>query len=355
MPIESIPDWEMRIARHDACWEGEIIDRPVVWVVLDKLHPEYLPTRRTYGSQRERWLDAQGAAEIALANAMNHEYLGDALPSAYPFLGGEVFSAFFGCELEFTEDSAWSIPNLRDWSQISAVRFSEGSFYWKKIIEFTDAYLALGASRFYTGITDLHSGGDALAAFRDPMQLNLDLMDARDKVKDLLEYVNRTYQQVYTLFFHKLIAAGQPICTWMPVVSSKEWYVISNDFSCMVSSRVFDEVFLPGIAEECRLYDACIYHLDGPGAIRHLDSLLEIKELNAIQWVPGAGQGGPLDWIPLYQKCQAAGKGLQIATGVSDVSVLREHLKPEGVCLFLWDFDDRAHVEWFLKDIATWR
>ncbi len=48
---------------------------------------------------------------------------------------------------------------------------------------------------------------------------------------------------------------------------------------------MFEEVFLPGIIEECSFYERTIYHLAGPGALKHLDSLLEIKELDAIQWV----------------------------------------------------------------------
>ena len=34
--------------------------------------------------------------------------------------------------------------------------------------------------------------------------------------------------------------------------------------------------------------DAPIFPLDGPGAVRHVDALLEGEELDAIQWVPGA-------------------------------------------------------------------
>ena len=52
----------------------------------------------------------------------------------------------------------------------------------------------------------------------------------------------------------------------------------------MVSKETFDDLFLPGIRQECRHAEASLYHLDGPNALTHLDSLLEIPELDAIQW-----------------------------------------------------------------------
>jgi hypothetical protein len=45
--------------------------------------------------------------------------------------------------------------------------------------------------------------------------------------------------------------------------------------------------------------DRCLYHLDGPQALRYLDRLLEIPAVHAIQWVPGAGRDYWVDWISL--------------------------------------------------------
>jgi len=95
----------------------------------------------------------------------------------------------------------------------------------------------------------------------------------------------------------KLKAAGQPITSWTPLVSDGRYYIPSNDFSIMVSKAMYDDVFLPGIRRECQFLDHSIYHLDGPGALRHLDSLLAIPELDALQWVFGAGNEGFSRWV----------------------------------------------------------
>jgi hypothetical protein len=122
----------------------------------------------------------------------------------------------------------------------------------------------------------------------------------------------------------------------------------------MISKEMFDEIFLPGIAEECRFLEASLYHLDGPGALRHLDSLLEIKELNAIQWVPGAGHGRASDWMHVYKKCQAAGKGLQIGLDVDELDLFMENLRPEGLWLGIGGIQDRAHGDAVLKQLSRW-
>lgn len=46
--------------------------------------------------------------------------------------------------------------------------------------------------------------------------------------------------------------------------------------------------------------------------MHHLPALLEIEELNAIQWTPGVGepQGGSPKWYDLYKKILAGGKSV---------------------------------------------
>ncbi|MCX7935253.1 MAG: CBS domain-containing protein, partial [Planctomycetota bacterium] len=304
---------------------------------------------------RERWEDAEYVAELAVANVMNTDYLGDALPACWPNLGPDVFSAFLGTELEYGETTSWSKPILHDWRDAPKIRFSEDNYYWRKILEMTDALLAAGKNKFYTGITDIHPGGDAIAALRDPLQLNMDLIDSPAEVKRLLHYVNEVYFRVFDFFCDKLQGAGQAITSWPGIVSTRRWYVPSNDFSCMISKQMFDEFFLDGIAAECRHTAASVYHLDGPGALQHLDSLLAIPELNAIQWVPGAGHGGVKEWLSVYKKCQAAGKGLQIFLSVDEWEIIRKELRPEGLWLGIYGLRNAEEAETLLRQATRWR
>jgi hypothetical protein len=355
MPIEHIPDWERRIARQDAFWDRAVIDRPVVHMTLPKPRSEYpWPREKAYARERDRWMDTERLVESALACAINTEFLGDALPTAWPNLGPELFSAFFGMEMDYTAETSWGIPNLKDWSQADQLVLSKENFYWKKLLEVTDALLAAGRGKYYVGLTDFHPGGDAIAAFRDPMQLNLDILTNLEDIKRLLKRVNAAFFDVFDFCHDRLAAAGQAITSWPGIVSSRKWYVPSNDFSCMISKEVFDDLFLSGIAEECRRLESSIYHLDGPGALRHLDSLLEIKELSAIQWVYGAAGGVASDWLHVYRKCQAAGKGIQLHIGLYELECIVSNLRPEGVWMGV-AVRDRAQAEAVIKRVSAWK
>jgi hypothetical protein len=113
MPIDHVPDWEKRLDRQDAFWQCEIIDRPVVVMALPKARPVMpAPEPKDWPTLRDRWMDSEYHARRALAGAVNTEFYGDALPHAYPNLGPEVFSAFFGQEMEYGESTSWSEPKL---------------------------------------------------------------------------------------------------------------------------------------------------------------------------------------------------------------------------------------------------
>lgn len=354
MPIDHIDDWEKRIERHDAFWEREIIDRPLVHVTVTKDDAPPIPTRE-HASLRDRWLDAEFVAEKSLNAVERDHFLGDALPKAHPNLGPEVFSAYFGLEMEYGEKTSWSEPNLPDWSDVDSIQFSEDNVYWRKTLEMTQALLEIGENKFYTGFTDLHPGGDAIAAFRDPVNLNMDMIDHAEEVKALLDRITDDYINIYDRVYDILIRHRQAITTWFPICSTKKWYVPSNDFSCMISKEMFDDVFLPGIQRECQFHEASVYHLDGPDALRHLDSLLAIDELNAIQFVIGAGNGRPTEWFHVFKKIQDAGKGISLAIQPEELPAIMENLRPEGVFTFVSGVNTAEEGEAIVKAISKWR
>jgi hypothetical protein len=112
---------------------------------------------------------------------------------------------------------------------------------------------------------------------------------------------------------------------------------LQSDFSCLISKNMFDEYFLPFIAEQTEMVPRTIYHLDGPGAVRHLDSLLALPHLDGIQWIPGAGAKPAVEWIPLLQRIQQAGKLVYVYCDKTHVQKLVEELDPEGLMLVVED------------------
>ncbi len=77
--------------------------------------------------------------------------------------------------------------------------------------------------------------------------------------------------------------------SWTTVFSTKPFEMVQCDFSYMISPDQFDEFIKPTIVEQCKRIPRTIFHIDGPGVLNHLDSILSIEELDGIQWIPGAG------------------------------------------------------------------
>jgi hypothetical protein len=357
MAYELKPDYDVTEKRFEAFWQGEILDRALVNITLPKMQQKRVPVRE-YPDQETRWLDVDFRAEQRAAELENNEYLGEALPIAFPNMGPEIFSAWCGCPYGFGETTTWSEPCIIDWEKDGPDAVLDMNHpLFKKTVKFTRNLLDLGKGRFITGYTDFHPGGDHLAALRDPEVLAMDLIDHPGEVKAKLTESYRDFFRVFSFFYDILSSEGMPSTTWLPSIHPGKAYVPSNDFSCMVSTDMFREFFLEGIREECRFYDRSIYHLDGPGALRHLDDLLAIPELNAIQWVPGAGNEGFTKWIPVYKRIREAGKSIQVThIDIDELPVLFENFRPEGIWLSsISGIDSRETAENVLKRVSAWK
>ena len=82
----------------------------------------------------------------------------------------------------------------------------------------------------------------------------------------------------------------------------------------MIGQDAFRELVLDSLKEQTEKLDYVLYHLDGPGAVKHLDALMEIEGINALQWTPGdTGPDGTWEeWYGIYDKVVTAGKSLWI-------------------------------------------
>lgn len=87
----------------------------------------------------------------------------------------------------------------------------------------------------------------------------------------------------------------------------------------MISPDFYDEFVLPEMEKMCSTLDRTIYHLDGVGNLNHLDSVLSIKSLDAVQWVPGEGNPPQEEWPEVLEKIQAAGKNIQLLDGLDQL------------------------------------
>ena len=144
------------------------------------------------------------------------------------------------------------------------------------------------------------------------------------------------FQRIYGHFDALLKAARQPSVTWLGIPSFGRLHVPSCHFSSMISTRHFAEFSLPLARREMAGMTHNIYRVDGKGVAQHLAALLALPELHAIQWVQGLGKDWPiLQWVPLLQRVQAAGKSLVVDLPLDELEPFIQRMRPEGLFLCL--------------------
>ena len=143
------------------------------------------------------------------------------------------------------------------------------------------------------------------AAWRDPLQLCYDMVDQPDQVKRLAELATQDFERIYDHFDRMLKDAGQLSVSWMGIPSYGRMHIPSCDFSAMISPAFFQEFGLPILQREVKSMTHNIFHMDGKGVARHLEAILSVPEVHAVQWVQGVGKDyAIMQWVPFIKSCR---------------------------------------------------
>lgn len=314
-------------------WNKENHDRPLLALTAPDIAGR---SRTTFpppaGSFEEQWLDFNRVIARARTGIASTRYLGEAYPCLSPNLGPDILGAILGCELRFGAETSWAVHTSAELAQQSDLIFDENNCWWQRIYDLTTRTTADAAGEYIVGVTDLHTGLDALVSLYSPQNLCYDLVDRPVLVEKFIWQIFEVFKEVYERLYAIVSLNQQGASTnWMNVFHPGRWYVTSCDFICMLSPADFRRFVLPELTAELDFLDASLFHLDGPGALRHLDDLLALAKLDGIQWVPGAGAAPAREWIPVLQRIQKAGKLIQMTITPEDYIPIVNALDPEGV------------------------
>jgi hypothetical protein len=299
-------NWELSQKRYDAFWQNEAVDRCLLYLTTTK--GEWEPEPDDY---YEKWMDIPARIDRHCSWIGRTTFLADAFPSAFINFGPGALSACIGGGFEPAANTIWfdRDPILTDWD-LSKIGFQPEGEMWRAITEMTDQYLA--RNKAVVSVSDLGGTLDILASLRGSETLLYDLFDEPEKVKQAVELIEPLWEQAYDMSVNKLLKAQGAMTSWMPIWCRDRYYPLQCDFCAMISPAMFGEFVLPNLRRQTEFLDHAIYHLDGPGEVPHLDQLLSLPRLTAIQWTAGAGNANVIDpqWIEMYQKILGAGKGL---------------------------------------------
>jgi len=335
--------WNRTIARHRAWWDGTT-DQPLVHLTLNGREPgrgePSLPSH-TFTSNYD-----DSVSEGAIVDRMVYDlecryFLGDSFPVFTPNFGPGSIAAFLGLELQNGDKTVWfhqtnPVEKLSD----IHLEFDRENPWFRRVCNLYRAMAARSEGLIHLGLTDLGGNLDIIASFRQSQELLLDLYDDPEEVERKSWEAHRVWWRYFDEF-NKIIQDTHPGYTaWTPLFSETPYYMLQCDFSFMLGNDMFQRFCLPELKATCNRLSNPFFHLDGPGMLTHLNSLLAIPELKGIQWVPGAGQPDITEWPDVYRTIRAAGKRVQFfasqsSLGWRSLEVLAEQLgSMEGIMMY---------------------
>jgi hypothetical protein len=328
-------DFETIKQRFDAFWEREVLDRPLIHITAPR-KPRRNITLPAVKTLEEKWTNIDYILKRVELYFECTAFLGDAIPAYMPNLGPNQLTAFLGGELIFLdEETSWVKPFLDDLKGYSPV-LDESNVWWRTMNRILDAVCEVAKGNFLVGIPDMHYGGDALAAMIGTQKLVKALYTQPEEVKRLIRELTDISIQIFENYYRKTSRIQEGSISWIPAYSRGRFFPLQDDFSGLVSPKMFKEFFLEEQVILSKHLDNSIFHLDGPMALGNLDILLKVDSIDGIQWVPGAGAPPMSKWIHVCQKVLDAGKCLHISCEPWEVGVLLENLKHGGLFLQTW-------------------
>lgn len=353
--LKGMPGFEDALKRVEAWFSHELLDRPPVRFSLH--NAEYSHGSGAAGrwkNLKDRWFDAEYQVDSFAASIEGRRFHGETFPVFSPNLGPNVFAAFHGAELDYGEVTSWVQHCIHDWDDLKGLAFSTENAYFKKIEELTRIALEKCGGRFMVGYTDLHGSLDCVADWRDPQMLCMDLLDCPEKVREAVALADTNFLPVFDHYDAILKQHGQLSVTWMCIPSRGKMHIPSCDFTSMLSTEDFDAFFLPSLKAEIRHMTHNVFHLDGKGMFRHLDSILTLPEIQAIQFVQGVGDDLPImQWLPVIKRIQAAGKGVVVDLQLAELEPFMAQVAPEGIFLCISAEEDMQDA--LLQRLTKWR
>lgn len=347
MNLSWVDDWPERQKRLEAMWACDAVDRAaLLFTVPEGPFPE-IPIPETL---EERWTNI----DYRLAEMSRNEnvyYAAELIPSFWPNMGPGCAASYFGAEPIFKPDTCWFSHIVEDWDSFE-IKIDPDNRWWKLIKDMTAAAVAESKGRYFVSHTDIGDPTDILSHLRGPDRLCMDLLERPEAVVRARTAVTNLWFGLYDELYNIVNGSGylEGSCGWMGIWHPGKTYPIQCDFSCMISPKMFDEYVLPALVEQGRRMDQVIYHLDGPGAIVHLDSLLATPEISGIQWIQGSGGGSILEWLPLLKKVQKAKRVLNCWAGsLQEARTLLEELSPRGLILYIPPLGSREEAEEVIK------
>ena len=274
-----------------------------------------MPEELKWKDMEDKYQNPQRIVDRYRYFCQTHAFLGESFPNLNIDFGPGSLASYLGSEIGFKEDTVWFNKCLNGWDGVPKLTFDPENKWFKKHLQLAKDCQALAGDDFYVDMPDLMENIDVLASLRGAQDILFDLLDEPEMIGERIQEVTDIYYEYYDRFYDVIKdEEGGNAYTVFQIWGPGRTVKLQCDFSAMMSPEDFRKYIQPSLRSQSENVDHVLYHLDGPAAIKHMDALMEIEGIDALQWTSGdAGPDGTLpDWDVIYDKAIAAGKSIWV-------------------------------------------
>ena len=365
-------DWEKARENLKAFWSGEDIGRPLASIMsprtsrsaaFPELHngPWVGPLEKADPDDpyiEKWWRDPEENLKRMLYWFENTHFGAEAVPATYVNWGASAAAAFFGSEPQFLKTSVWYRRVIEDWDTWRWEFDENANVWWKNIWEIINCLNEHADGRYFVGMPEFGNAADNLSLMRGMDDLAVDCMEEPEKIEEAITFMEGHWVSLHEKLYQLTVKTNDVggVHPWISLGAPGRIDQLACDFSSILSPELFREIFVLDLEKMGNWTEYGMYHLDGPACIKHhLDTLLELDCIKAIEFTPGAGALPTLseDYIPLYRRILEHGKKLYLLAQPHEVEPLCRLLPRKG--LFLSTFTHSpAETEKLIENMYIW-
>jgi hypothetical protein len=297
--------------------------------------------------QPEEWL------RIRRRQVEETYHAGEAIPSVRVDVGPVAMAAFMGAPLHFAdeEQTTWQDPVIESWEGENPMRVDPDNRWLKQTLLLMDMLAEDARGNYLVCLPDLTGAIDAIANMRTPTKLCFDLYENRDAVLAAALRAVDAWETVFTRVYDLVLGHGTGIIQWVTSWADSPYTLPTCDFNALIGPQDFDQVCMPSLKEQAERAGLCVFHLDGPEAARHAETLAKDKDITAVQFTPGAGAPSALAKLEMFKMIQRHETSLFIECPAAEVRELARALSPRGVAYRVLDLKSPSEAD----DLVAWR
>ncbi len=319
-------------------WEFGDQKNPCILITLPPENNTLLPDTNDLDKW---WRDTDFTIDRQMILMEQQRYFGQAVPFHYIDCSSSAMAGVLGARMQLVnKETMWAYPCFESVEEVIEMPLARDTFWYQQAKTLTERSVDLAYDHHFVSLFAMEGITDILAGLYGTENFLVDLISKPEQVKTAAELVKGYWIDLFKEFQAYLNRTGnRGHIGWAGIWAPGSHFPLQEDFSYMISNEMFREFVLPHLLDMIDVMEYPLYHLDGIGAIPHLDTLLQIRKLKAIQWVPGAGKERLSQWYELIRKILAGGKSVQVFADVDEIDDLVAQVGARGLLVTVQNAD----------------